>query len=1331
MSSTFLERQKNVPMIHRRHGDVTPKPRGHALGEKIPAYVYVRQLEVPAQMPAPITAFDPSKSKVPNFIALDKKVLRYEGYFLEAVHESNLENYRVRNCIILYYLEDDTIQIIEPKVENSGILQGNFVKRHKIPKPESDENGDMSFYTHWDLGLGAEVTFYGRTFHIQSADKFTMDFMMENHGTTGEVQRPTPRDAYSEIRKAHMARETGQDIDANYGKKQYPMKEFMEATLGKFARPSNHRKQFNEHDRHVLRWFAIWDDTSKLYGTKHKYIIHFFLADNTVEIRESYDRNSGCDPFPKLLNRSQLLKCPTLEGPYATSLSSTDKRPPDSDYFSWEELTVGGYIDIFNRKILLLDADTSTRLWYKEHGIDLGPAIVISENKTKPPSFVPPSHNGMGSEIDSLGSCYHLTPKPHRKSMEETDNKIILRFSASMDTKKPEDVHRRFIVSFMICDLSLMIMEPPQRNSGIGGGKFLERGVQKNPSTGQPFRKSDFYVGARIPVVGRIFLLENMDEYSAKYMEANPSDFPFADQTKATNKILNALRSSPQLLAQVKGKNDLSVKEAISWLGNLVPHEVIAFTRANRSIAPIQLKVVEEAVTFLRGEAFSHAFTDDDSTNLPNSSMGNLELRALGFAPTRVHVDLQLTQRISLKNTTQPQIQLVSYYHIFPKAFCTGNCYTIVKEKSNNSIRQMATFYFNFCLQWISWIIGLGVVALVAFDSIVNNWAFNDFIGNGYQFITPVADIQNAGQLIGPYSFALDASLVDLSRISKFMINYTVSNIVAPANPNIYLLSAGTYTINNKMNLCGIFARDYNVDLASTAPIQLGVVSEAITYLRGEAFSHAFTDDGTSNLANTTMGNFQLRSLGYAPARIQVDLRLTQRVRLRNTTELQIRRVSYYRIYPKSYCTGCVPVAELGYGTCNFTMLYNDTSKKLRIANSSYVDGSDHAFGLMIQQSSFSSASHYLKFIAFIFAIGGYIASRRTVQWQEIDVNRTQNFFHRVVKTIIPSYFPHLSHAVRYDMICYNSDIFVLLFTTAIVLDINHAIVYTREAQVFNDVCPNWKIGVQLFALSTRLLWINCAFLKCVKIFWSFLSTASHSGESTFMGWFNLSSVTSLYLSAILLFYIPPFIEYNNSVRHDLKSNIQSLDGVVVDFFESFYIRGSGAIAAGLILNICLVVAFDQLVNRRLWRRLAQNSLARQSIFNSSSILMDDITSIDPDALMKDAPVINCKARRLCTLQWFFISHLTLFGLSEKEIRVKKKQQNQKNRASEGQNEMSQLQSAHTDETTSTTEGVPEGQFIIAQDSGHHIHLLDCQINDVKSLIFNIKILKNTSVMIK
>ena len=39
----------------------------------------------------------------------------------------------------------------------------------------------------------------------------------------------------------------------------------------------------------------------------------------------------------------------------------------------------------------------------------------------------------------------------------------------------------RFIISYFLSDDTILVFEPPQRNSGILGGKFLERGSIKKP----------------------------------------------------------------------------------------------------------------------------------------------------------------------------------------------------------------------------------------------------------------------------------------------------------------------------------------------------------------------------------------------------------------------------------------------------------------------------------------------------------------------------------------------------------------------------------------------------------------------------------------------------------------------------------------------------------------------------------------------------------------------------------------------------------------------------------------------------------------------------------
>ena len=46
------------------------------------------------------------------------QVLCYQAYFKQAVHESADEYYRIRNVKIYYYLEDDSIAIVEPPLRN-------------------------------------------------------------------------------------------------------------------------------------------------------------------------------------------------------------------------------------------------------------------------------------------------------------------------------------------------------------------------------------------------------------------------------------------------------------------------------------------------------------------------------------------------------------------------------------------------------------------------------------------------------------------------------------------------------------------------------------------------------------------------------------------------------------------------------------------------------------------------------------------------------------------------------------------------------------------------------------------------------------------------------------------------------------------------------------------------------------------------------------------------------------------------------------------------------------------------------------------------------------
>lgn len=60
----------------------------------------------------------PPEDFIPAHVGFDKKVLLFDAYFKQTVHESPSQFYTVRSVKIYYYLEDDSISVVEPVIEN-------------------------------------------------------------------------------------------------------------------------------------------------------------------------------------------------------------------------------------------------------------------------------------------------------------------------------------------------------------------------------------------------------------------------------------------------------------------------------------------------------------------------------------------------------------------------------------------------------------------------------------------------------------------------------------------------------------------------------------------------------------------------------------------------------------------------------------------------------------------------------------------------------------------------------------------------------------------------------------------------------------------------------------------------------------------------------------------------------------------------------------------------------------------------------------------------------------------------------------------------------------
>ena len=97
----------------------------------------------------------------------------------------------------------------------------------------------------------------------------------------------------------------------------------------------------------------MWDDTPSLYGEVRRFVLHYYLADDTVEIVESYRSNSGRDPFPKLLNRQKL--------------PVTWDKPGRKEFYTAADVMLGGTINVFGRDLLICDCDDFTKTFMEEN----------------------------------------------------------------------------------------------------------------------------------------------------------------------------------------------------------------------------------------------------------------------------------------------------------------------------------------------------------------------------------------------------------------------------------------------------------------------------------------------------------------------------------------------------------------------------------------------------------------------------------------------------------------------------------------------------------------------------------------------------------------------------------------------------------------------------------------------------------------------------------------------------------------------------------------------------------------------------------------------------
>ncbi|KAK0180348.1 hypothetical protein PV327_005999 [Microctonus hyperodae] len=486
----------------------------------------------------------PYRPVIPHYVLYAQKCLKFNAYFRENVFNSPSEYHRIRHVNIIYFLEDDTICVVEPPVDNAGLVQGKLVSRAKIPK---NKNG--KFY-HWkDLNVGIDIVIYGVVYHTVNCDEFTSEFLRSQGIDLGAKELPPP-DSYIQDRLEKAA--ASQTAFAASKRAQ--------------LRSQDIRRKMLEYNGMVLTFEAIWNDDF--------YQVMYFLVDDTIMVKEIANSNDGKDPHRVLLKR---MKVPKNWADLPITFPSIYLERSDEEvveYYAPIDLLIGQTILIYGRRFFLYNCDGFTRKYYSKM------LNIEQPSQMLPPNLEPLSNRNVNNQTRPRTS---LAQGDGRKKEVVIRNIFShpykLRYLASMVALYPEDEGRNFVFEYNLSDGKLKINEIGKRNSGHRAGcflSFMHVPKPKKQSVGDNcgfdntdddinyYTPEDFFIGAHINVFNHRFIIEGADIFVFQYIHANPEKFSPALIENMNNYFMKKeMIKDDNPIEQQEQKNQEVMKEPI------------------------------------------------------------------------------------------------------------------------------------------------------------------------------------------------------------------------------------------------------------------------------------------------------------------------------------------------------------------------------------------------------------------------------------------------------------------------------------------------------------------------------------------------------------------------------------------------------------------------------------------------------------------------------------------------------------------------------------------------------------------------------------------------
>lgn len=242
----------------------------------------------------------------------------------------------IQEFVLVYHLADDTIEIFnKPGIGKE--LFPKLVKRAPLVKDYGFlSEGNEEQYYHWsDIFIGADLNVYSRILHVIDADTETREFyeLMECPLAGGEpsIASTTSKVTYTRTIPPHNG--FGSEEDS------------LKSCVGPL-RPSTTAVRINVFENRVLSFFASFV-SRKSNDDDRRFVISFYLQDNSIKIQEPPVRNSG------------------YVGGLFLSRRRVKKQNSDQ-YLTVDDFTIGGTVKILTHEFNITGANEFTLKWFDQ-----------------------------------------------------------------------------------------------------------------------------------------------------------------------------------------------------------------------------------------------------------------------------------------------------------------------------------------------------------------------------------------------------------------------------------------------------------------------------------------------------------------------------------------------------------------------------------------------------------------------------------------------------------------------------------------------------------------------------------------------------------------------------------------------------------------------------------------------------------------------------------------------------------------------------------------------------------------------------------------------------